>query len=224
MGIEKLWLLTRESVYWINMNGNIEHMVEQCTICLEYHQTQSQEKALHYEIPSRPWEVDGADIFMTKTFLYIVDYHSKFTILKKVNSLSPHDLVQMTKLTVTKYGLLKKIISDAGTNFITETFKDFCRKMNTQQTITSPYQHQSNGQVEACLKFVSLKNLDTNRYLCLALLQIQLMPIRAGIQSPATMLFNKPRRGLLPQMNRDPITVDNNNLHHEVLEANQEKW
>ena len=71
-----------------------------------------------------------------KTLLHIVDYHSKFPIVKKVNSLSGDDLVWMTKLIFAEYGLSKKIVSDAGTNFKTEIFKAFCRKMNNQQTIT----------------------------------------------------------------------------------------
>ena len=35
-GIEKTWLLARESVYWINVNADTECMVKQCTMGLEY--------------------------------------------------------------------------------------------------------------------------------------------------------------------------------------------
>ena len=59
--IEQMWLLTGNSVYWINMKADIECVVKQCTICLEYQQMQPQEKVLHYEIPSRSWEVIGTD-------------------------------------------------------------------------------------------------------------------------------------------------------------------
>ena len=89
-----------------------------------------------------------------KTLLCIVDYHSKFSILKKVTSLSADDLAQITKLMFAEYEFPKKIDSDTGTNFTSEMFKDFCRQMNIQQTITSSCHHQSNGQVEAFLKFV----------------------------------------------------------------------
>ena len=45
-----------------------------------------QEKALHYEIACRPWEIIGEDVFMIndKSLLSIVDYHSKFLIVKQV--------------------------------------------------------------------------------------------------------------------------------------------
>ena len=53
-----------------------------------------QEKAFHYEIPSRPWEVVGAyvSVINGKTLLCIVCYHSRFPILKEVSSLSSDKL------------------------------------------------------------------------------------------------------------------------------------
>ena len=168
MEIEKMWLLTRESVNWINIKANIDYVVKQCSMCFEYQWTQPHGKALLYEIPGRLWEVVGTDVLMinSKTLLCTVDYHSKFPTVKKVNNLSAGNLVQMIKLIFAEYRLLKETVSDVNTNFTAETFKDFCRKMNIQQTITSSYHHHSNGQVDACIKFVKCtitKCLDTNR-------------------------------------------------------------
>ena len=49
------------------------------------------------------------------------------------------------------------------------------------------------------------------------------MQIERGIPSPATMLFNRPIRGLLPQMNIDPINVVNDDIHDKALETHQRK-
>ena len=83
--------------------------------------------------------VVGTDIFMLngKTLSSIVDYHSKFPIVKKVNSLSADDLVQTTKLIFAEYSLPKKFVSDVDTDFTADAFKAFCTKMNIQQAITS---------------------------------------------------------------------------------------
>ena len=78
-----------------------------------YQQMQPQEKALHYDVPCRPWDVVGADVFIIniKTLLYTVDHHNKFPIVKKkVNSPSTDILVQMTKLIFAECGLPKKIV------------------------------------------------------------------------------------------------------------------
>ena len=103
-----------------------------------------------------PWEVVGTKIFMVnnKILLCIVDYYIKFLIVKKVAGLSADDLVHTTKLIFAEFGLTKKIISEEGMNFTSEIFKEFYRKMNIEQSIPSCYHHQSNGQVEACIKIV----------------------------------------------------------------------
>ena len=58
----------------------------------------------------------------------------------------------------------------------------------------------------------------------LALLQIRPTPIGAGLHSPLTLLFNKPVRGLLPHMNREPINISNNDVQYQALKARQDKY
>ena len=112
------------------------------------------------------------------------------------------------------------IVSNVGTNFTSEMFKEFCSKMSIQQSVTSSYPHQSNSQVEACKTFVKHtvnKCLDTNQDIIIALLKVHSTAVGAGLPSPATVLFNRPIQGLSPQMNKDPINIDNNDPHSEVL-------
>ena len=54
---------------------------------------------------------------------------------------------------------------------------------------------------------------DTNRDVNLALLQIQLTQIEDGLLSPATILFNKPTRGLLPMINKTPMIYHYDDEH-----------
>ena len=90
-----------------------------------------------------------------KTFPCIVDYHSKFLIVKKVNGLPADDLVQVAKLIFAEYRLPKKIVLDVDANI-----PSLLQEMNIQQIISSSYHHQSNSQVEACIKFLkhTIKN------------------------------------------------------------------
>ena len=41
---------------------------------------------------------------------------------------------------------------------------------------------------------------------------------------PATMLFNRPIRGLLPQVNREPIDINNDDAQYKALKAHQNKY
>ena len=89
-----------------------------------------------------------------------------------------------------------------------------------EQAISSSYHHQSNGQVEACIKFVKCtlkKCFDSRSDPHIALLQIQMMPLGQGLPSPATMLTNQPIRDMMPVINRLPVGPDNEEEHHKVL-------
>ena len=110
---------------------------------------------IHRDIPARPWEVIGADIFTfnNKHYLCIVDYHSKFPIIKKTEDLSAGSLILTCKAIFAEYGLPKKIMFDSGGNFVSDKFRTFCKSLNIKQAFSSSYHYQSNGQVEACIKF-----------------------------------------------------------------------
>ena len=80
----------------------------------------------------KPWEVVAADVFSINynMLLCIVDYYSKFPIVKKADGLSADDLTRGAKIVFTEFGLPKKIVSDAGKNFISDCFIQFCRQLN----------------------------------------------------------------------------------------------
>ena len=65
---------------------------------------------------------------------------------------SPDNLIQTCKIIFLVYSIPQKIMSDAGGNFISETFEKFCKRLNIEHAASS--YHQSNGQVEACIKCV----------------------------------------------------------------------
>ena len=128
MGIEKTKLLGCESVHCSSINADIENYIKHYTTCLEFQQRQPKEKVIHHDIPLRPWEVIGADVFHfnNKNYLCIVDYHSKFPVIKRLERLSVESLVNKVKITFAEYGIPQKIMSDAGTNFVSDTFQQFC--------------------------------------------------------------------------------------------------
>ena len=58
----------------------------------------------------------------------------------------------------------------------------------------------------------------------LALLQISSTPISSGLPSPVTLLFNRTIGGLLTQMNKDPMIINNDEHQYEALKAHQDKY
>ena len=62
----------------------------------------------------------GAYTFTIKNnkLLCIVDYYSKFPVMKKENALSVDNLIREAKIVFTEFGLSKRIVPDTGTNLL----------------------------------------------------------------------------------------------------------
>ena len=98
----------------------------------------------------------GVEVFQlnNKNYLCVVDFHSKFPVIKRMEGLSAESLIATVKIIFAEYSIPCRLMSDDGSNFISEKFKSFCNSLNIEQAVSSLYQHQSNRQVEACIKFI----------------------------------------------------------------------
>ena len=75
----------------------------------------------------KAWDVVGANIFTIKnnTLLCIANYYSKFQVTEKTDGFSAENLIRAIKIVFAEFGLPKKIVSNAGTNFISDKFRQF---------------------------------------------------------------------------------------------------
>ena len=156
-------------------------------------------------------------IFNNKYYLCIVDYPSKFPIVKRAEDMSTESLILAWKITFSEYRLLEMIISDTGGNFVSDKFRQFCKCMNVEQATSQSYHHKSNGQVEAYIKFMKCtmtKCIETNDDIHVALVQIRATSLGPGLPSPAKLLFNHSIQGIMLIINRIPINSDNNEDHY----------
>ena len=109
-----------------------------CSTWLEFPQVQPKEKTIHHDIPLRPWDVIGADVFQlnSKKYLCIVDYHSKLLVIKRMEGLLEESYCS-SKIIFAEYGITCRLMSDAESNFISEKFKNFCNSLNIEQAVLS---------------------------------------------------------------------------------------
>ena len=206
----------------------IKKYIKSHATCLEFQQTQPKEKIIHHNIPLRKWEVLGTDIFHfnNKNYLCVVDYHSKFPMVKRLEGLSAENLIATVKVIFTEYGILHKLMWDAATHFVSDKFWKFCSSINVKQAVLSAYHHQSNGQVKACIKFIKWtfrKCANSDGDINLALLQICTTPLGQGLLSPATLMFNWQVCSIMPVLDQKPIGKDYDHEHHSRLLDRQHK-
>ena len=113
------------------MNADKENAVNHCLTCLECQNMENSKawkETTPHEVLAKPLEVVGTSIFIISNehLLCIVDYYSKFPVVKKVKGMSAKDLVQTIKVVITEFGSPEKYYSDAGIIY-SEQFKEFCR-------------------------------------------------------------------------------------------------
>ena len=106
-------------------------------------------------MPGRLWESVGAEVFSinNKHYLCIADYHITSLMIKQVEGFTTDNLIKSCKI-FSENRLASKVVSDADTNFVSEKFQDFCRYLGIHHAVSSSYNYQSNGQEEACIKFI----------------------------------------------------------------------
>ena len=79
-GINSCLRRARELIFWPRMSSAIRQYTESCDICESHGTKQSPEPLNMHEVPNRPWEKAGTDIFTIKgrNYLFTVDYFSQF--------------------------------------------------------------------------------------------------------------------------------------------------
>ena len=111
--------------------------------------TAHQHKTIHHDIPIKPWYVIGTDVFQlnNKNYICLVDYHSKFPVIKRMNGLSADSLTAAVRVIFAEYGIPHTIMSDAGSNFISEKFKTFCNSLHIEQALSKQWTSRSLHQI-----------------------------------------------------------------------------
>ena len=136
--------------YWPYIDKEIENMVKSCTACSELPPTRPANSLIPHPIPTTTWYTLGADIFFLhkKIYLCVVDYHSKFLIVKELLDNSTHSLKEAFKDMILERGIFRELVSDAGMNFTSDEFQKFRKMQDIKSKMISSYQHGSNGQVK----------------------------------------------------------------------------
>jgi transposase InsO family protein len=226
-GILKTKLRAKDTVFWCNMNDQIEKVVGKCSTCQEYRRTQTKETLLPHEIPTRPWQTLGTDLFHFNgdNYLIVADYYTKFPVVRQMPSrCTSQSVVKALKQIFGEYGTPDVVISDNGPQYDCETFKVFSDAWQFSHITSSPHFPQSNGFVERQIQTVKrafMKAKDSGTDMNAALLCIRTTPIDNQLPSPAELLYGRKIKGNVP-------VIPQNNLHnkdniYERLQERQDK-
>ena len=152
----------KETVYWMGMNDQLEQLVLNCQLCLKYSRSKDKNipnTALGHEIPPVPWSKVATDIFHFElnSYLLVVDYTSRFPIVRELKSMSAQHITKHFRLIFSEYGWLDTLVSDNGLCYIAETFTNLMKEYAVNHITSSPHYPKSNGLAEKFIQIV--KNL-----------------------------------------------------------------
>ncbi|XP_041461610.1 uncharacterized protein K02A2.6-like [Lytechinus variegatus] len=215
MGIESTRRLARETVFWPNINKDIDQLIKQCETC-QKHQARQQKEPLHpHDVPPAPWTRLGTDLFMLnrQEYLLVTDYYSKYPIIAKLTDTSSAAIARQMTGIFSLFGPPEEIVSDNGPQFVGKPFQDMCKKWNIKHITSSPHYPRSNGLAERMVR--TIKNLltkcsQTSQDSQLAMMHLRATPVDNNLRSPAEMLFGRPIRTTLPShyLSRDSTATE----------------
>ena len=109
IGIEKTKTRTCETMYWPNINGEIEDMIKSCSTCQEHQNQQSSEPMILHDIPATPWREVATDLFSLwkKDYIIVADYTLKFFDLSQLDDTNASTVVMHTKRIFSKFCIPK---------------------------------------------------------------------------------------------------------------------
>ena len=125
LGIEGCLRRARDLIFWPRMSSEIRQYISMCEVCQTYQAKQNKRES--HELPDRPWETIGIDLFSLDAteYLITVDYHSNFLEVDKLTSKKPSGIVKKLKAHFARYGCPDQVVSD--NEFVSHEFTEFAK-------------------------------------------------------------------------------------------------
>ncbi|XP_063953999.1 uncharacterized protein K02A2.6-like [Lytechinus pictus] len=226
-GSTKTKLRARDCVYWLNINSNIESVVNQCATCQKHQRSQPKEELLPHELPTRPWQILGTDLFHFegREYLIIADYYSKFPLVRRMPvECTSKAVIEATQQIFSEHGIPEKVVSDNGPHFASSAYKEFASNWNFAHVTSSPHFPQSNGFVERAIQTIKrtlAKATSCKQNINMALLCLRTTPIDSELPSPAELLCGRKFKSNLPLVIHN--TSSRKEQHYQRLQQRQDQ-
>lgn len=160
----KLEKLINREFFIPNLQDKINRVVSNCVPCILVDKKAGKREGFLHPIPKEPIPLDTFHIDhlgpMPSTnkeynhILAIIDAFTKFVWLFPVKSTTANETINKLKVVTTIFGSPRRLITDRGTAFTANIFKEFCEKENIELIHITTGVPRSNGQIERIHRIV----------------------------------------------------------------------
>ena len=204
--------------------GKLKDCVNSCHECAMNTNTNNQVPLSMSELPDGPWMNISMDfcgpIPSGEYLLVIVDEYSRFPVVEIVNNLSAEKIIPVVDKVFSTFSYPVQVKTDNGTPFQSERWSDFCEFNNIHHRSITPLWPKGNAQAEnfnkPMLKAVRAAHhvrQSWKQALHTFLRMYRCTPHCTTSFSPHELLFTRPPRTKLPQIEKPDVNHDKVNQH-----------
>ena len=204
MGIVRTKQFARLYLWWPKLDSEIEEMVKMCEACQINSKNPKSNNPGTWSWPAGPWKRLHLDFAGPDEgghmYLVIVDAYSKFLDIFVMNKADASNTIERLRRVFSIFGLPEHIVSDNGSQFTSEEFKEFLDKNDIQHTKTPTNHPATNGLAERYVGFmketfkkIGKTNESLQSKIDRFLLTYRATPTKLG-KSPAELLTNRQPR------------------------------
>ncbi|XP_039757341.1 uncharacterized protein K02A2.6-like [Pararge aegeria] len=212
-GIVKMKQIARNYVYWDGLDADIERVSAQCTACVSQRPAPPAAPLHSWPWPAEPWSrlnIDFLGPFNNTYYLVIVDAHSKWIEVEKLQTISAAVVIGRLRQLFARFGLPKIIQSDNGPPMSSAEFGLYLKQNGIKHNLIAPYHPSSNGAAENSVRTIKrvLKKAVVEKMDDLTALSRFLFTYRNTEHSttgrePAVAMFGRRLRGRLDLLRPD---------------------
>ena len=197
--------LARSFVWWPGIDKDLEAKVKHCEPCQKNHHLPATAPIQPWEFPKRPWSrlhIDYAGPFQGHMFLVVVDAYSKWMDVRIAKQANSKQTIAILRSIFATHGIPELIVSDNGTPFTSQEFREFTQQNGIRHNTSAPYHPATNGLAERAVQtFKSYLRKATEGSLedklSKFLFQYRITPHTTTGSSPAQLLMGRQPRSRL---------------------------
>ena len=213
-GIVRMKSVARSVVWWPRIDSMLEEKAKSCTYCAQVSDNPKKMALTPWPWPDQPWQrlhADFAGPFLGHTYFLLIDAHSKWPEIFIVKNLTAKATIDLFKKIFAIHGLPLHVVTDSGTQFVSEECKVFFKQLGIKQTFTTPRHPATNGAAENFVKtfkrkikaMVESENISVQIAIERFLFAYRSSKHTITGESPAKLLFNRELRKSLDLLRPD---------------------
>lgn len=219
--------------FWPGVSISVKDICQQCPTC-QVTAPRKSAKAPLVPLPviRRPFERIAMDMVGPlpatsegyKYILTVCDYGTRYPEAFPLKSTTSQDVVEALVEMFARTGIPEEILTDRGSNFVSELTQGFHKMLGIRSIVTSAYHPQTDGMVErfngtlkaGIRKFLTDHGGEWDKALPFLLFAYRETPHSSTGFSPFELLFGRTPKGPLDVLRRE-WTGDSNNSNEDVV-------